>query len=291
MRSSIMVSMNKLSNAKRAQIIRCLVEGNSIRSTVRMTGASKNTIAKLLVDLGEVCAVYQDEHLRDLPSVRLQADEIWSFCYAKAKNVPEEKRDTFGYGDVWTWTALDADSKLMVSWLVGERTLDDARSFIEDVAARLSYRPQISTDGFRPYITAIEDVFGTDVDFAQVIKTYGSGSPQDANHTARRYSPQECTSIEIRPITGNPDPAHVSTSHVERSNLTMRMGMRRFTRLTNAFSKKVDNLAAAVSLHFMFYNFARPHTSLRNPYPRTPAMAAGVADHIWTCEEIAALLD
>ena len=254
-----------------------------------MTGAAKNTIAKLLVELGEVCAAYQDTALQGLPSTRIQADEIWSFVYAKAKNVPEGKRDEFGYGDVWTWTALDADSKLIVSWLVGERSLDDARAFMADVASRLTYRPQITTDANVSYREAIEAAFGSDVDYAQVLKQYGSMGSQDGSPTARRYSPNVVTSIDKRVVMGDPDPDHISTSHVERSNLTMRMGMRRYTRLTNAFSKKVENLTAAVSLHFMHYNFARPHQSLgRNV---TPAMAAGVSDHVWTCEEIAALLD
>jgi len=254
-----------------------------------MTGAAKNTIAKLLVELGEVCAAYQDTALQGLPSTRIQADEIWSFVYAKAKNVPEGKRDEFGYGDVWTWTALDADSKLIVSWLVGERSLDDARAFMADVASRLTYRPQITTDANVSYREAIEAAFGSDVDYAQVLKQYGSMGSQDGSPTARRYSPNVVTSIDKRVVMGDPDPDHISTSHVERSNLTMRMGMRRYTRLTNAFSKKVENLTAAVSLHFMHYNFARRHKSLgRN---RTPAMAAGISDHVWTCEEIAALLD
>jgi IS1 family transposase len=281
--------MNRLSPQERAQIIRCLVEGNSIRATVRMTGFAKNTIVKLVVELGAACAAYQDEHLRYLDTRRVQADEIWSFVYAKAKNVPEEKRDTFGYGDVWTWTALDSESKLMVTWLVGERSTEAARHFIGDLASRLVLRPQITTDANFAYKEAIEAAFGSEVDYAQLLKDYGVQESEDASPTARRYSPNVVKSVEKRVISGNPDPDHISTSHVERSNLTMRMGMRRMTRLTNAFSKKVENLAAAVALHFMHYNFARPHQSLGKN--TTPAMAAGISDHVWTCEEIAALLD
>ena len=281
--------MNKLSADERAQIIRALVEGNSIRATVRMTGFAKNTITKLLVELGAACSAYQDAALRDLPTRNIQADEIWSFVYAKQKNVPEAHRDEFGYGDVWTWTALDADSKLMVSWRVGERTLDDAREFMVDLASRLRFRPQITTDANTSYREAIEAAFGSDVDYAQLLKDYGNERPEDGSPTARRYSPNVVLSVEKRAVAGDPDPDRICTSHVERQNLTMRMSMRRFTRLTNGFSKKVANLAAAVSLHFMWYNFGRPHTSLgRNV---TPAMAAGVTDHVWTPQEIAALLD
>lgn len=281
--------MNKLNADERAQIIRALVEGNSIRATVRMTGFAKNTITKLLVELGAVCSAYQDEHLRGLRCQRVQADEIWSFCYAKAKNVPEEHEGQFGYGDVWTWTAIDADTKLVVSWLVSDRSGEAAVSFMRDVASRLAGRVQLTTDGHKPYLEAVDDAFGSEIDYAVLMKLYGAPETADASPTARRYSPNECTGIEIRTIQGNPDPDHISTSYVERQNLTMRMGMRRFTRLTNGFSKKVENLAAAVSLHFMWYNFGRPHRSLgRNV---TPAMAAGVTDHVWTPQEIAALLD
>ena len=281
--------MNRLSRTERAQIILCLVEGNSIRATVRMTGFAKNTVVKLLVELGAACAAYQDEHIRYLDTRRIQADEIWSFVYAKARNVPEDKRGEFGYGDVWTWTALDSESKLMISWLVGERSLEAARDFMADVASRVVLRPQITTDANVSYREAIEAAFGDEVDYGQLLKDYGLMDSQDASPTARRYSPNVVKSIERRVVSGNPDPDHISTSHVERQNLTMRMGMRRFTRLTNAFSKKVENLAAAVALHFMHYNFARPHQSLGKN--TTPAMAAGISDHVWTCEEIAALLD
>ena len=254
-----------------------------------MTGAARNTITTLLVNLGKATAEYQDRTLRNLTSERIQCDEIWAFCYAKAKNVPESKRDTFGYGDVWTWTAIDADTKLVPTWLVGGRDEWAAREFIADLGSRLANRVQITTDGHRPYVDAIEQEFGSAVDFAQIIKTYGVQKSEDASPTARRYSPNVVTGIEVREVSGDPDPAHISTSYVERQNLTMRMQMRRFTRLTNAFSKKVENHAAMVSLHFMFYNFARPHSSLGKN--TTPAMAAGVSDHVWTVQEIAALLD
>lgn len=278
-----MVSMNRLSTEQRARIVGALVEGNSIRATCRMTGAAKNTVVKLLADLGAACSRYQDEHLRNLYSRRIECDEIWSFCYAKAKNVPDEHRGEFGYGDVWTWTAIDADSKLIPCWLVGERTQADAISFMSDLADRMSQRIQITTDGLKAYRDAVEVAFGTNVDFAQLIKDYG----RDPSEPESRYSPAKCMSSETRIMQGDPDKRHISTSYVERQNLTMRMGIRRFTRLTNGFSKKVENLAAAVSLHFMHYNFARVHKTLG----MTPAMAAGVADHVWSMAEIAGLLD
>jgi len=281
--------MNRLSRAERAQIIRMLVEGNSIRSVSRMTGAARNTITTLLVDLGKACAAYQDRVVRNLTSTRIECDEIWAFCYAKARNVPEDKRGEFGYGDVWTWTAIDPDTKLVPSWLVGTRDLDDAMAFMADLGSRLANRVQITTDGHRPYVEAIEAAFGRDVDYAQLVKEYGIEPSLDGSPTARRYSPNRVTSEQVRVIAGDPDPDLISTSYVERNNLTMRMGMRRFTRLTNGFSKKVENHAAMVSLHFMHYNFARPHSALGKR--TTPAMAAGVADHVWTCDEIAALID
>jgi len=229
--------------------------------------------------------------LTDLPCTRIECDEIWSYCYAKQKNVPEEHQGTFGYGDVWTWTAICADTKLVPSWLVGERTAEDAYVFMQDLKSRLANRVQLTTDGHKPYLEAVESAFGADVDYAILIKIYGE--PEGAGNE-RRYSPAECTGTEKRRVTGRPVKALVSTSYVERQNLTMRMGMRRFTRLTNGFSKKVENLACAVSLHYMHYNFARPHKTLtqaRGGYPTTPAMAAGVADHVWTLGEIAGLLD
>ena len=278
--------MNRLSTTERAAIVRALVEGNSIRATVRITGAAKNTVTKLLVDLGAACSEYQDRVLRDLPCRRIQADEIWSFCQAKARNVPVEHRGEFGWGDVWTWTAIDADTKLVPAWLVADRSSASAIALMDDLRGRLTNRVQLTTDGHRAYLEAVEGALGSNVDYAQIIKLYGNDPEPE-----KRYSPATCLGVEVHRISGNPRLADVSTSYVERQNLTMPMGMRRFTRLTNAFSRKVENLAAAVSLHFMFYNFARPHKTLANPYPRTPAMAAGVADHVWKIEEIVALLD
>jgi IS1 family transposase len=277
--------MNRLSNEKRAQIIGSLVEGNSIRATVRMTGAAKNTVSKLLVDLGEACAEYQDGVLQGLPCKVVEADEIWAYCYAKNKNVPVQFKGTPGYGDVWTFTALCADTKLVPSWLVGERTRDDAEVFLTDLASRMSGRIQLSTDGHRIYEGTVGPAFRQEVDWAQIQKHYASSAEQG------KYSPPVCIGTKRRALKGEPDPDRISTSYVERQNLTMRMGMRRFTRLTNGFSRKIENLAHAVSLHFMHYNFARHHTTLKERYPRTPAMAAGVADHVWSLEEIAALLD
>jgi IS1 family transposase len=278
--------MNRLSTEKRAQIIGCLVEGNSIRATVRMTGAAKNTITKLLADLGEACAEYQDGVFQDLPCKVVEADEIWSYCYAKAKNVPEQFKGTPGYGDVWTFTAICADTKLAPSWLVGERTKYDAAVFLEDLAGRMAGRIQLLTDGHPMYESSVYQAFGSNVDWAVIQKTYASDPNQGG-----KYSPPICTGTKTKVLKGDPDPDRISTSYVERQNLTMRMGMRRFTRLTNGFSRRIENLSHAVSLHFMHYNFARPHGTLKERYPRTPAMAVGVADHIWTLEEIAALLD
>lgn len=291
-----MVSMNRLTTEERARIIGCLVEGNSIRATVRMTGAAKNTITKLLVDLGAVCADYQDRVFRDLPCKVIECDEIWNYCYAKQRNVPQDYVGTFGYGDVWTWIAIDADSKLVPTWLVGERTSDDCIAFMADLKSRLANRIQLSTDGHTTYMTGIGMTFGREgVDWAIIEKKYGS--IDRGTSAATRYSPAVCTGVEIKPRRGNPDPSRISTSYVERQNLTMRMGMRRFTRLTNGFSKKVENLAHAVSLHYMHYNFSRVHSSLTVMHSdgsterRTPAMAAGLTDHIWSLREIAALLD
>ncbi len=277
-----MVIMDRLTTEKRAQIIGALVEGNSIRATVRMTGAAKNTITKLLVD----CAAYQDGQLQALPCSVIEADEIWSYCYSKQKNVPEQFKGTPGYGDVWTFTAICADTKLVPTWLVGERTMDDAEVFLTDLASRMMGRIQLSTDGHRIYEGTVGPSFAHQVDWAQIQKHYASAAE------VGKYSPPVCTGTKRRVLKGDPDPDRISTSYVERQNLTMRMGMRRFTRLTNGFSRKVENLAHAVSLHFMHYNFARPHKTLsKGRYPTTPAMAAEVADHVWTLEEIAALLD
>jgi IS1 family transposase len=277
-----MVSMNRLSPEKRQAVIAALVEGNSIRSTVRMTGVAKNTVTKLLVDLGTACSVYQDQVMRDLTCERVQVDELWCFVYAKQKNVPENKRGEAG--DVWTWIALDPDTKLVPTYRIGARDMVDARMFIEDLASRLANRVQLTTDGHVPYLTAVRATFKGEIDYAQLIKIYGrdtSGRPE------RRYSPAVCLGADVRKVSGEPDPAHITTSHVERLNLTMRMSMRRYTRLTNAFSKKVENLAAAVSLHFMHYNFCRVHKTLG----RTPAMAAGLTDHVWTLRELIGLLE
>jgi IS1 family transposase len=278
--------MNKLSRAEQAQVIRALVEGNSVRSTSRITGFARNTITTLLVQLGRAASEYQDRVLRDLDSTRIECDEIWAFCYAKNRNVPEDKRAEFGYGDVWTWVALDPDTKIVPTWLVGRRDVADAQAFIADLKPRLRNRVQITTDGHKPYIEAIEQSFGKDVDYAMLVKDYGIEPGEE-----RRFSPPVVLSERVYVINGDPVEDRISTSYVERQNLTMRMGMRRFTRLTNGFSKKVENHAAMVSLHFMYYHFGRAHKSLANPYPRTPAMAAGLADHIWSCEEIASMLD
>lgn len=279
---------NILPPAKRAAIVSALTEGCSIRSTSRMVGVSRNTVTKLLLDLADACAAYQREHLVNLPCKRVQADEIWSFVYAKAKNVPAEKAGQFGYGDVWTWTAICADTKLAVSWLVGSRDGAVATEFMQDVAGRLRNRVQLTTDGLTSYLEAVEDAFGSGVDYAMLQKIYGA--PADGQ---RRYSPAECIGVKVDVIQGNPDPCHVSTSYVERQNLTMRMNMRRFTRLTNAFSKKVENHAAAIELHFMVYNFVRPHGSLRTEKVGkvTPAMAAGITRRPWTVEDVVALLN
>ncbi len=274
--------MNQLSSEKRAAVIAALVEGNSIRSVCRMTGISKNTITKLLVEVGSVCATFQDAALRNLHCRRIQCDEIWSFCYAKDKNLPEEKRDVFGYGSVWTWTALDADTKLIASWMVGNRSAEAAREFIDDLGSRLANRIQLTTDGHKAYIEAVADTFGADIDYAMLVKLYGEERSDEV-----RYSPAVCTGARVDTIMGNPDRKHISTSYVERQNLTMRMHMRRFTRLTNGFSKKLDNHIAAISLHFMYYNFCRIHQTLRI----TPAMAAGVTTKVWEIRDIIALVD
>lgn len=275
------VIMNRLPKEKRVQIVSALVEGNSLRSTSRMCDVSINTVTKLLVDLGAACQDYQDENLRGLTTKRVQVDEIWSFVGAKAKNVPEERQGEFGIGDVWTWTAIDADTKLVPCWHVGRRNAEDAAEFISDLASRLTNRVQLTSDGHKPYLQAVEDAFGSEIDYAVLVKLYGS-DPM----AARRYSPPICTGTEKDVINGHPDPSHISTSYVERQNLTMRMSMRRFTRLTNAFSKKVENHMAAISLHFMHYNFCRIHKTLRC----TPAMEAGISDHVWSIEELVGLL-
>ena len=273
--------VNRLSNAEQVRVVAALVEGNSIRSTARMTGVARNTITSLLADLAEACVAYHDAHVRGLKVRRLQCDEIWNFVGAKAKNVSPEKK-VEGWGDTWTWTALDADTKLCVSYLVGGRDLGWATEFMEDCASRISNRVQITTDGHRAYLDAVETAFGSDIDYAQLQKIYGAPTE---NHT--RYSPAKCIGCDMKVVSGNPDPKHVSTSYVERQNLSMRMSIRRFTRLTNAFSKKVENHAAAVALWFMYYNFCRIHQTLRV----TPAMEAGISNHVWTLDELVGLLE
>jgi IS1 family transposase len=275
--------MNQLTTSKRVQIIASLVEGNSLRATARMCDVAFNTVLKLVPEIGKACAEYQSLALVNLPCKRIQCDEIWQFCYAKAKNVPADKQGQFGYGDVWTWTALCADTKLVPSWRIGTRGAGTAHEFMQDLAGRLAHRVQLTTDGHRVYLDAVESAFGSEIDYAMLVKVYGT----DREETEARYSPPECISCHAVPISGNPKPRHISTSFVERQNLTMRMNMRRFTRLTNAFSKKVENHAAAVALHYMYYNFCRIHQTLRV----TPAMEARVSDHIWSLEEVAGLLD
>ena len=275
------VSMNRLTGERRAAVVAALVEGNSIRATVRMTGVAKNTIVKLLACLGDACMRFHDETVRNVSAKRVQCDEIWSFVYDKQKNVPADRQREFGVGDVWTWTAIEAQTKLIVSWLVGTRDAGAAYSFMTDVASRLRNRVQLTTDGHTPYLAAVEDAFGGDIDYAMLQKIYGSDPEGE-----KRHSPAKCIGTECKIIHGDPEPKHISTSYVERQNLSMRMSMRRFTRLTNAFSKKVENHAAAVALYFVYYNFCRVHQTLRV----TPAMEAGLADHVWTIGEIVGLL-
>lgn len=272
--------MNKLNNKKRAQILAVLVEGNSLRATARICDVAFNTVLKFVPEIGKACAEYQNKVFRNLQCKRIQCDEIWSFCYSKQKNVPEDKRGQFGYGDIWTWVAMDADSKLVPSFLVGNRDYQTAKVFIDDLASRLAHRIQLTTDGYRPYLEAVEGAFGCEIDYAALVKLYESTQEET------RYSPAKCIDNQKRPITGNPDLRYVSTSYVERQNLTMRMSMRRFTRLTNGFSKKVENHAYHVALHYMHYNFCRIHKSLRI----TPAMAAGVTDHVWEIFDIIELM-
>ncbi len=275
------MSMNKLDHAKRVQIINLLVEGNSMRATARIADVAFNTVAKLFIDTAKVCADYQDKAFRNLGCKRLQLDEIWSFVYAKQKNVPDEKVGKAG--DVWTWVAIDADSKLVPTWRIGSRDARTACDFVEDLARRLVNRVQITADGHPPYIQAVEGAFGGDVDFAQLVKIYGD--PGEGRH--RRYSPPVCINAVKSKVIGNPDMCCVSTSYIERQNLTMRMSIRRFTRLTNAFSKKIENHAHSVALHYMLYNFVRIHKTLRV----TPAMAAGVTDRLWTVDDIVTLVE
>jgi IS1 family transposase len=280
--------MNKLSNARRAAVVRGLVEGGSIRAVGRMTGTDKDTVLRILVEVGEFCSIYQDCTLRSLPCTRIEADEIWSFIGAKEANKTQD-----GQGDLWTFTAICAASKLAVSWLVGPRSHDSTRTFMDDVASRLAKRVQITTDAFPAYLGAVENSFGWNgADFATVKKLYGQTAE---GPTGGRYSPSPVVvGVEKVQVFGRPDMAKASTSYVERQNLTMRMQMRRFTRLTNGFSKKALNHAHAVSLHFMFYNYCRPHMTLTKAakgYKTTPAMAAGLTNHVWTVEHVLDLMD
>lgn len=273
--------MNKLNKAKQIQIISALVEGNSLRATARMCEVAFNTVLKLVPQIGAACMEYQNKTLRNLTSKRIQCDEIWSFVGAKEKNTSAEKK-VEGWGDIWTWVAIDPDTKLVPSFMVGGRGARTAKLFMDDLAGRLANRVQLTTDGHRVYLQAVEDSFGSEIDYAMLIKLYGNDSEAET-----RYSPAECIGTQTVGITGRPDPKHISTSFVERQNLTMRMKMRRFTRLTNAFSKKAENHMWAIALHYMHYNFCRVHQTLRV----TPAMEAGVAGHIWSIEELVELLD
>lgn len=276
--------MNKLSREDRARIIHLLCEGSSIRAVTRLTGSSKNTVSKLLIDAGRACAAYQDRVLRHLNCQRIQVDEIWSFVRVKHGNMAKAKVVSRDAGDVWTWIALDADTKLIASFYVGDRGYGSAREFIDDLAERLANRVQLTSDGHKAYLKAVGEAFGGGIDYAQLVKIYGQDNSKSPE---RRYSPAECIGAEKRPIIGNPDPDHISTSYVERQNLTMRMSMRRFTRLTNGFSKKIENHACAVALHAMFYNFVRIHQTLK----MTPAMAAGVSNRLWEMKDLVEMIE
>jgi IS1 family transposase len=273
--------MNQLPLEKRTQIVQLLVEGSSIRAITRITGCSKNTVTKLLVDIGKACEKFHDEKVQGVTAKRVQCDEIWSFVYAKKKNVPQDKRGQAG--DFWTWVGIDSDSKLAISFFVGNRDFESANIFMQDLAGRIKNRVQLTTDGLKAYLEAVEDAFGGNIDFAQLHKIYATVSREDS----RKYSPAECTGAIKKQVSGSPDPKHVSTSHVERQNLTMRMHMRRFTRLTNGFSKKVENHCHAIALHFVYYNFCKIHTTLRV----TPAMEAGLTNDIMEISDIVKLTD
>jgi IS1 family transposase len=273
--------MNKLSTEKRTAVVAHLVEGLSIRGTARLTGVSKPTILKLIADLGEACAHFHYETVRDVKVRRVEVDELWSFCYAKKKNVPSEKRGVFGFGDIWCWTAI-TDSKLILSWLVGTRDAGCAHEFMQDVAARLANRVQLTSDGYKPYLEAVEGAFGSAVDYAVLQKIYGA-DPQEE----KRYSPAVCIGASAKPITGNPDLAKISTSHIERSNLTLRMSLRRYTRLTNGHSKKIENHCHALAIFFVYYNYVRIHQTLRV----TPAMEAGLATRVWNIGDMLGLIE
>jgi len=277
--------MNKLSTEKRAQILHCIVEGNSLRATARLTDTAINTVVNLMIDAGKVCSAYQDKAMRNLKCKRLQCDEIWSFVGCKEKSVPDAQKGQ-GRGDVWTWTALDSETKLVPCWFIGNRDAAAAHHFMHDLQGRLASRVQLTTYGHRPYLVAVEDAFGADIDYAQLVKIYGT-EVGPKNNAEIRYSPAQCMGARKAVISGRPVYQHISTSRTERQNLSMRMGMRRFTRLTNAFLKKLENLEANVALYFTHYNFCRIHQTLRI----TPAMEAGIADHVWTMAEIVALID
>jgi IS1 family transposase len=274
--------MNQLSKEKRAQIVACLIEGNSLRATARLTGACFNSVLKFVPQIGAACAAYQDKVFHGLKCERVQCDEIWSFCYAKARNVPTAKNAPKGAGDVWTWTAINADTKLVPCWHVGPRDIISAYQFMQRLSARMANRIQLTTDGLTFYLPAIREAFGTDVDYAMLVKLYG-----EPERTESRYSPPQCIGARKAVVSGEPEMEDVSTSFSERHNLTIRMGNRRFTRLTNAFSKKIDNHEHAIALTMMHYNFCRIHKTLRV----TPAMEAGIADHVWSLEEVVSLLE
>ena len=276
--------MNTLPNTKRIQILSMLVEGSSMRTISRIVGVSINTVTKLLVGDGQACEAFHDEKVRNVHASKVQCDEIWSFCYAKQKNVKAAQAASEEAGDLWTWAALDSDSMMILSWMVGDRDAGYATEFMRDLESRLAHRIQLTTDGHRAYLEAVEDAFGQNVDYAQLVKLYGE-SPEPGPE--RKYSPSVCNGARKHRVQGNPDKRHVSTSHVERHNLTMRMSLRRFTRLTNAFSKKIDNHCHALALYFVFYNFVKIHKSLRV----TPAMQAGLTDHVWEWEDVLNLID
>lgn len=275
--------MNRLSTEKRVQILGLMVEGMGVRAIARLADVSPVTVLKFVSDMGDACSAYQDRVIRNLKCKRIQVDEIWQFCYAKQKNASEKMKAIGAAGDVWTWTAIDADTKLIVSYLIGARDAEYANEFIADLKSRLANRVQLTSDGLKAYIEAVDNNFGADVDYAQLVKMYGN-TPENLTH---RYSPAECTGARKETITGEPATKHISTSYVERQNLSMRMHMRRFTRLTNGFSKKIENHEHAIAIYFMYYNFGRVHNSLRI----TPAMEAGIAKHIWTLEDIVKLAD
>jgi IS1 family transposase len=272
--------MNQLNTAKQTQIIAALIEGNSINATCRMLGVGKHTVLRLLEDAGCACAAYHYDNVRNLHVNRAQCDEVWSFIYAKQRNVSAEQMEE-GAGDCWTWTCIDADTKLIISYMLGDRGASTAQAFMQDVASRISNRMQLTTDGHRVYADAVEDAFGSEIDYAMLVKLYGA-----SNEGESRYSPATCIGCRTGVLSGDPDPKYISTSYVERQNLSMRMGMRRFTRLTNGFSKKFENHAHQVALYFFHYNFCRVHSSLRV----TPAMEAGLTDHVWTLAELCSLL-